>query len=166
MAFGRAGEFSGRAALGLAISVLSRTAKPRLMRDVPSSKRESNFLMRLPLVSILTTITFLWSISACNGPQGQSRAESEAGQAEKACKQVRGMFSAPNFCRVQNSEFYKLGGTPAVPSGWMCANPPFDQEVGYGSCINPKTKAFDFHYCAVTGIPKDGCALVPRPPTT
>jgi hypothetical protein len=92
-----------------------------------------------------------------------SNCKREISSAETVCQQIKGAFTPPNFCRMPDSEFDKVDGVPALPGGWMCSNPPYDKEVGYGSCTDPKTKKFDFHYCLITGIPREGCTLVPRP---
>jgi hypothetical protein len=104
------------------------------------------------------------SAAARDGSRAALPVSKELGhRAELACKQIHGTFSAPNFCRLEDSVWYKVGGVPLLPNGWMCANPPYDQDPTYGSCTNPQTKAFDWNYCVKSGIPKDGCALVLRP---
>jgi hypothetical protein len=80
--------------------------------------------------------------------------------AQRVCEQLKGDFSPPRFCRVKDSTFYQFGGVPALPEGWRCAEPPYDRDPSYGSCKNPKTKAFDTNYCTIVGMPKDGCNLV------
>ncbi len=78
----------------------------------------------------------------------------------RACEQLKGNFSTPRFCRVNDSFFFQFGGVPALPEGWRCAAPPYDQDPGYGSCKNPRTGAFDWNYCTISGMPKNGCNLV------
>jgi hypothetical protein len=80
--------------------------------------------------------------------------------ARRVCEQLKGDFSPPRFCRVNNSSFSQFGGVPALPEGWRCAAPPYDQDPGYGSCKNPRTGAFDWNYCTIAGIPKGGCNIV------
>lgn len=119
-----------------------------------------NLRLMIPFVA-----TFAWFVASC-GSSGkhETSAQELALRAEAACKQVKGTFTPPNFCRAGNSEFFsKFGGVASLPDGWMCANPPHDQDPNYGGCLNPKTRSFDFNYCIVTGLPKGGCALALRP---
>jgi hypothetical protein len=83
--------------------------------------------------------------------------------AEAVCKQMGGKFTPPSFCIVPDGWVYQFGGTVKIPDDWMCANPSYDQDPHFGSCLNPKTGKFDFNYCAMTGLPKKGCNLVPNP---
>ena len=80
--------------------------------------------------------------------------------ARRVCEQLKGDFSPPRFCRVNDSWFRQFGGAQLLPEGWRCAAPPYDQDPGYGSCNNPRTGAFDWNYCALAGMPPKGCNLV------
>jgi hypothetical protein len=144
--------------------------------DARGSATETGIIYKLALLlssGALAVSLFAWHdahsarVSASSTPRvalAQPAERESASQAEIVCKQIRGTFSGSNFCSVQESDIFKLGGVPALPSGWMCANPPYDQDPNYGSCTNPQTKAFDSHYCVISGLPKDGCALVLRHP--
>ena len=124
---------------------------------------EESIRVHFTTLGTLTLLTFCGPILGCTVEQQTTLPQQSSLSAELACKQMRGRFSPPDFCIVPDSEFSKFGGAPALPNGWMCANPPYDQDPNYGSCTNPKTKAFDFHYCVIVGLPKDGCRLMHRP---